>query len=195
VGSALELFAAHGGRAAEITVDLSLGRGLRYYTGLVFEVYHDAPGGPLQLCGGGRYDELIRALGGRGAVPAVGFSYGLERLDLVLGGGQPAGPVVDLLLAPLEAADLPSAALLAEQLRDAGVRVELDVRLRGARANLRHADRTGIPLALLVGARERERGEALLRRMASRQEWTVKLDELTPTVCRELAERAANGSR
>jgi histidyl-tRNA synthetase len=194
VGSALELFAAHGGRAAEITVDLSLGRGLRYYTGLVFEVYHDAPGGPLQLCGGGRYDELIRALGGRGSVPAVGFSYGLERLDLVLGGSQPAGPVVDLLLAPLEAADLPTAALLAEQLRDAGVRVELDVRLRGAKANLRHADRTGIPLVLLVGARERERGEALLRRMESRQEWTVKLADLAPRVCRELAAEVAGGS-
>ena len=124
----------------------------------------------------------------------LGFSYGLERLDLVLGAGQPAAPAVDLLLAPLEVADLPTAAALAEALRDAGVRVELDVRLRGAKANLRHADRTGIPLALLVGSRERERGEALLRRMESREERTVKLETLTSTVCRELAAGVSNGA-
>jgi histidyl-tRNA synthetase len=194
VASALELFAAHGGRAAEITVDLSLGRGLRYYTGLVFEVYQDGPGGALQLCGGGRYDELIRALGGRGSVPAVGFSYGLERLDLVLGASLPPRPSVDLLLAPLEAADLPTAATLAEELRDAGVRVELDVRLRGVKANLRHADRAGIPLALLVGERERGRGEALLRRMASRQEQAVKLEQVAKTVRRELEAEVVDGT-
>ena len=89
---------------------------------------------------------------------------------------------------------LAGVAALAEALRDAGVRVELDVRLRGAKANLRHADRTGIPLALLVGSRERERGEALLRRMESREERTVKLEQLTSTVCRELAAGVSNGA-
>lgn len=179
---ALELLPSYGVSQPEVVVDLSLGRGLRYYTGLVFEIYHDGPHGTLQLCGGGRYDELVRALGGRESVPAIGFSYGLERLDLVLEPTPPPGPVVEVLLAPLETDDLPLAAGLAERIRDAGVRVELDVRLRGVKANLRHADRTEIPLVVLLGERERSRGAALLRRMASREERSVDLDELVPAV-------------
>ena len=84
VGAALDLLARYGPlpAGAEVEVDLSLARGLRYYTGLVFEIYVDSDEGPLQVCGGGRYDDLVRALGGREAVPACGFSYGLERVDL-----------------------------------------------------------------------------------------------------------------
>src|SRR5262249_2132168 len=55
---------------AEIEADLSLARGLRYSTGMVFEIYVDSDDGPLQACGGGRYDDLARALGGREPVPA-----------------------------------------------------------------------------------------------------------------------------
>ncbi|MCC7106599.1 MAG: histidine--tRNA ligase family protein, partial [Chloroflexi bacterium] len=151
IEAGLELFTAHGGAVGDLVVDLSLGRGLRYYTGLVFEMYHDGPGGPLQLCGGGRYDDLVRGLGGREACPAIGFSYGLERLDMVLGGGNvlERGAGAEVLLAPIEPADLAMAMELAERLRDGNVRVELDIRLRGARANLRHADRQNIPLVVL----------------------------------------------
>jgi histidyl-tRNA synthetase len=82
VAAALELLRAYGSVSpeVEIEVDLSLARGLRYYTGLVFEIYVDDADGPLQVCGGGRYDDLVRALGGRESVPACGFSFGLERL-------------------------------------------------------------------------------------------------------------------
>jgi histidyl-tRNA synthetase len=183
VEAALKLFGAHGGRADNVTVDLSLGRGLRYYTGLVFEVYYDEPGGPLQLCGGGRYDELVRALGGRESVPACGFSFGLERLKLALdsrAAGEGASSV-DLLMAPLGAEDLPLAAELAERLRDAGLRVEVDIKLRGARGNLRHADRAGIPLVALVGEQERAQGRVVLRQMASRREQSLPLETLVST--------------
>ena len=180
IEAALELYAAHGGRTSDVMVDLSLGRGLRYYTGLVFEIHHDAPDGSLQVCGGGRYDELVRALGGREPTPACGFSIGLERLDLALGpASQPSDEAaVDVLVAPLEAADLPTAADLAERLRDAGQRVELDLRLRGARGNLRHADRVGISLVVLVGERERAQGEVVLRWMAERREQSVPIGQL-----------------
>jgi histidyl-tRNA synthetase len=174
-GQALEL---------DVQVDLSLGRGLRYYTGLVFEIYQDGPDGALQLCGGGRYDDLVRALGGRESVPACGFSFGLERLDLALGERSDDGCArgADLLLAPLEQADMADAVQLSETLRDAGVRVELDIKLRGAKASLRHADRAGIPVVALLGQRERESGQVLLRRMASRQESAIPLDDLVTAV-------------
>ena len=180
VEAALKLFGAHGGRAANVTVDLSLGRGLRYYTGLVFEVY---------------YDELVRALGGRESVPACGFSFGLERLKLALdsrAAGEGASSV-DLLMAPLGAEDLPLAAELAERLRDAGLRVEVDIKLRGVRGNLRHADRADIPLVALVGEQERAQGRVVLRQMASRREQSLPLETLVSTARAALRAEAPVG--
>src|SRR3954454_425517 len=75
----LSAVAAHRVPDAQIVLDFGLGRGLHYYTGAIFEIY-DQDG--LQLCGGGRYDDLVTALGGRQPVPAVGFAYGLERVVL-----------------------------------------------------------------------------------------------------------------
>jgi histidyl-tRNA synthetase len=193
VEEALALLEAHGGSIDTVSVDLSLGRGLRYYTGLVFEIYADTPGGPLQVCGGGRYDELIRALGGREQVPAVGFSYGLERIDLALG-QEPVAPAeagADVLVAPLGGEDLPAAAALAESLRDRGLRAELGLRPRGPKSALRHADRAGIPVVVMLGAREREQGVALLRQMAERAERAVALEAVPEAV--EEALRAGAG--
>jgi histidyl-tRNA synthetase len=177
---ALDLYAAYGASPAAISVDLSLGRGLRYYTGLVFELHHlDTPGPTSQLVGGGRYDDLVRSLGGRESVPACGFSFGLERLSIALedeGIVAAPGRPVDVLVAPLDPSDEPTAIRIARNLRAAGIGVELDVRLRGVRANLRHADREGIPLAVLVGERERARGRVVLRDLRARDEAEVEAD-------------------
>src|SRR5207247_8354928 len=122
----------------------------------------------------------VRGLGGRENVPASGFSFGLERLDLALSASpkSPYGVIADLLMAPIESSDLAPAARLAETLRDAGVRVELDIKLRGARGNLRHADRLGIPLVGLLGERERTSGELVLRTMSNRKERPVALGDV-----------------
>ena len=171
----LELLRAYGplGPEVEVEVDLSLARGLRYYTGLVFEIYVDSDEGPLQLCGGGRYDDLARALGGREAVPACGFQYGLERLDLV-------APVDDaqvrrrVLVVGVTEADHPTALGVAHALRTLdGVAVEQDVRLRGVKSALRYADRAGIDVVVIVGEREREEGVVVVRDMRSREEARV----------------------
>lgn len=66
--------------SASITVDIGLVRGIAYYTGMVFEILAPGPQGPLTLCGGGRYDGLVKALGGEEDVPALGFAYTLETL-------------------------------------------------------------------------------------------------------------------
>src|SRR3979409_978812 len=104
----------------EIEVDLSLARGLHYYTGLVFEIYVDAQDGPLQVCGGGRYDDLVRALGGRDAVPACGFSYGLERVDLALGATN-ATLLPRILVVGVTSYDHPTAISIAAELRELNV--------------------------------------------------------------------------
>ena len=191
LADALDHFAHHGPRPREIVVDLSLARGLRYYTGLVFEVYDDGPDGPLQLCGGGRYDGLVRALGGPDQVPACGFSIGLERTRLALerhGALPPApGPAAALVI-PVEPADHAAAVAAAGALRARGLRVELDVRGRGLKSALRHADREGIPLAVIVGERERASGSVVLRVLATNQQHMVALADLPAAATAVLAE-------
>jgi histidyl-tRNA synthetase len=181
IDAALTLFARYGAQPGQVVVDLSLARGLRYYTGLVFEIYDDGPDGPLQLCGGGRYDDLVRALGGREAVPACGFSIGLERAKLALERhGALAAPdaAVDALVVPVEAGDQAAAVEAAQALRGRGIRVELDLRGRGPGGALKHADRQHIPLAVLVGERERADGTVVLRRLGARTETTVPVGDL-----------------
>src|SRR5947209_2622634 len=180
VMAAVGLLGAYGSLSSglQIEVDLSLARGLRYYTGLVFEIYVDSPEGPLQLCGGGRYDDLVRALGGREAVPACGFSIGLERAKLALErhGALPRPAVpVEVLVVPVEAADHVAAVEAAQALRGRGLRVELDLRNRGPRAALKHAAGANVPLAVLIGEREREAGTVVLKHLATFAEDVVPL--------------------
>lgn len=177
---ALDYLASYGETPVEVAweIDLSLARGLRYYTGLVFEIYVDDKDGPLQVCGGGRYDDLIRALGGREAVPACGFSYGLERLDLARPLEDGPGPA-RVIVAATTAADHPDAVSLARALRAEGTFiVEQDIRLRGPKAVLRHADRTGAAAVLLLGERERAEGTVTLRDMRARTEAQVPRAEV-----------------
>ncbi len=184
VSAALDLLQAYGPLSpeAEIEVDLSLARGLRYYTGLVFEIYVDSDEGPLQLCGGGRYDDLARGLGAREDVSACGFSYGLERLDLALGPGE-AGRTRRVLVVGVTADDHATALGVARELRSLGeLSVEQDVRLRGIKSALRYADRAKIDLVVIVGERERGDATAVVRNMHSREETRVDRAELLNAV-------------
>jgi histidyl-tRNA synthetase len=184
VVGAINLLRAYGDLSpqAEIQVDLSLARGLRYYTGLVFEIYVDSADGPLQLCGGGRYDDLVRALGGREAVPACGFQYGLERVDLALTEKDvTADPRV--LVVGVTSDDHAYALDVARTIRDiGGLVVEQDVRLRGIRPALRYADRARFDLVAIVGELERQEHAVVVRDMRSRQETRVARDALIDTV-------------
>jgi histidyl-tRNA synthetase len=63
-----------------LVVDIGLVRGIAYYTGMVFEILGTGPNGPITMCGGGRYDGLVKALGGDHDVPALGFAYTMESI-------------------------------------------------------------------------------------------------------------------
>jgi len=183
---ALVLLPSYGVEHADVTVDLSLGRGLRFYTGLVFELHATAVGGiSSQIGGGGRYDDLVRSLGGKDVVPACGFSFGLERLKLALdseGQALAGDRRVDAVVAPIDDADEPPAIEIATRLRAAGLDIELDLRRRGVKANLRHADREDIPYVVIVGEREREAGLPLLRDMRARSEQSLSIPALVEAV-------------
>lgn len=133
----LDLLGAYGVRRDQVTLDLGLGRGLHYYTGILFEVYGD---GTEQLGGGGRYDELATLLGARGPLPAVGFSLGLERIHEASARFReiaPAAPTV--IVGQGEQGDATAAALIARRLRALGWTAVLDVRARKTSAVLKQA--------------------------------------------------------
>ncbi|HVX29900.1 MAG TPA: HisS family protein, partial [Nitrolancea sp.] len=146
----LELLTAFGHEVEDFELSPGLGRGLHYYTGMLFEIY-DGDVNQGQLVGGGRYDDLAQTLGARQPLPACGFTYGLERLvDALAANDQPERDVT--LIAPAGADALPAAIQIAEQLRAEGRIVELDVRGRSVSANRRYAERLGMTAMIVVQA-------------------------------------------
>jgi histidyl-tRNA synthetase len=169
----------------KINLDLGLSRGLQYYTGTIFEVHHGGLGEERQLCGGGRYDDLVATLGGLKDIPATGFSYGLERLHLALEAeGQTIGQngAVNALVVAIAEDDYPYAIQTAETLRQKGLRVEVDVRHRSVKSNLQYADKHSIPFTVLVGSSEREKGEVVLRAMSTREEFHIKREDIASKI-------------
>lgn len=122
-----------------VTIDLGMGRGLHYYTGMLFEIYADGRGGQ-QLCGGGRYDDLAGLLGARQPTAACGFSCGLERILAAAGAGALPAPPAILVL---QGDDPHAATRLAADLRAAGWVAALDLRARNLHATRRAAERQG----------------------------------------------------
>lgn len=168
----LDLLSAQSIAPERITLDAGLGRGLHYYTGLIFEIA--APGG-LQLCGGGRYDDLVTALGGRSAIPAIGFAYGLERVASALPVREAATPPVALVVAE-DLAHFPAALTTADQLRLRGYIATVDVRGRSLSANIRDAGRRGALAVVICDARSPE--TVRWYNLADRSEQTLSLADI-----------------
>lgn len=136
----IALLAVTGYDPADIWIDLGMGRGLHYYTGMLFEMYADSLDGP-QLCGGGRYDDLTQVLGARQPVAACGFSYGLERVLAAVGGTDDLIQVPKVLV--LRGDDPGGALSLAAAFRAAGWTASVDLRDRNFAATRRSALRQG----------------------------------------------------
>jgi len=153
----------------------ALARGLDYYTGPVYETYVPE-GGVGSLGGGGRYDNLIGALGGRD-LPATGISVGLERILVIMEERGMAGAtesVTAALVTVLPGDDVLPALQLAAELRTAGIATEvtLDPK-RKLLEQFTYAERKGIPVALIVGQDERAAGVVGLRDLATREQRQV----------------------
>ena len=161
--------------AADIswTYDPLLVRGLDYYCHTAFEFVTDALGAQGTVLGGGRYDGLAEMLGGP-QVPGVGWAAGVERLAMLGEAGPPPSPKVAVIAADSES-DL-AAFQLAEQLRDAGI--DIDLPTAGAVGKkLKKADKAGIWLALILGSDERAAGAVQLRDLATGTQSTIPVDD------------------
>ncbi|MEK6767834.1 MAG: histidine--tRNA ligase [Gemmatimonadota bacterium] len=162
-----------------VDVDFRIVRGLAYYTGIVFELF-DAKRSLRAICGGGRYDDLLKQLGGVD-LPCVGFGMG----DVVLGeliaerdGAPQAQASVDVFVVAVEDGDRPEALSLAHALRARDVRVEYALKRQAVGKQLELAAARGARHAIIVGSAEREAGEAVVRDLVTKVESRIKLDEL-----------------
>ena len=147
-----------------VEVDCSIVRGLAYYTGTVFELF-DAGRTLRAIAGGGRYDQLLGALGGVD-LPALGFGMGdvvLAELlkDRGLVTRTPTG--VQVFVAAVTEEDLPHVLRLVHEVRDAGIAVEYALGSQPLGKQLKLADARGARIAVVIGPDDRARGEVMLK--------------------------------
>lgn len=164
----------------KISLDLGIVRGLQYYTGMIFEIYHSHLGDERQICGGGRYDDLVVTLGGKKETPATGFSYGMERLHqgLEIEGKLPAkNRFVDVLVVPLRISEYGYAIAISDKLRQSGLKVEFDVRGKGVSAGLEYASKLDIPRAIIIGADEKVAEKVVLKNLESGEQQILSVEE------------------
>ncbi len=168
----------------QIMLNLSLGRSISYYTGLVFEIHaQESDGFDTQLCGGGRYDHLLRAVGSPHDLNACGFAFNTERLlSLIPNEHLPLPAVTQALVVPVSAADLPYALQVARSARALGVCTEVDVAEHGVSAGLRLAAKKQIRLALIVGEDEQRKGVVTVRDLVTGEEQVANVAALVRRV-------------
>lgn len=149
----LDALALYDLRETPAVVDIALARGLAYYTGVVFDVERGRGGARRVVGGGGRCDELVRALGGKRGAPAVGFAFALDAVAESLPPGyaqeDDAGPPPVLVTAQEGA--MSEAVATAERLRAQGIPAELDLENASDAAAARYAKRRGIETIMRVG--------------------------------------------
>jgi histidyl-tRNA synthetase len=159
-------------------VNSKMVRGLDYYTRTAFEVTTTFLGAQNAILGGGRYDHLVRDLGGPD-VPGIGFAVGLERLAALIpdrGKDSEEGPL--LFIAALGERAVERAFFLGNRLRMEGKRVEMDYTSKSLKSQMKRADKLKSSFALIIGEREIEDNRALLRNMRMSTQEEVALDEL-----------------
>ncbi|MCX8204566.1 MAG: histidine--tRNA ligase [Candidatus Nezhaarchaeota archaeon] len=173
------------GYADLLLLDLSLARGLDYYTGVVFELNVKGEEGKVgSVAGGGRYDNLVELLGGP-PTPATGISLGLDRLVEVLKrtGKLPSVKTKTKAFVATAGDDVREEGLrIAMKLRGMGVSCEVDLMSRKLDRQLKYVDSKGIRYVIIVGRREVEEGVFRLRDMFERREVILSWDQLVKEV-------------
>ena len=188
----VKYLAAFGVPEENFAVDLTIARGLDYYTGTVYETTlldHPEIG---SVCSGGRYDNLAEYYTDR-QLPGVGISIGLTRLFYVLGEQGMLNPQLptapaDVLILPMTA-ELTPAIQLATRLRAAGVRTQLYTEQKKFKAKMNYADKIGVPYVVFLGDDEVSGGVVACKDMVSGEQTTLPFDETLQRIREGLALR------
>ncbi|MDD6043509.1 MAG: histidine--tRNA ligase [Eubacteriaceae bacterium] len=164
----------------EYVVDPRIVRGLDYYTKTAFEFVTDSNGTQGTVCGGGRYDHLIEEIGGP-PIPGVGFGLGIERLLMLMdekGSVIPEPEPVKAFIAVMgEDAKLFGLKLMRE-LRNKGVKAEMDTLARNIKGQFKYADRLGAQYTVVIGDNELASGTVSVKEMATSEQREIKLEDL-----------------
>jgi len=175
----------------EYVINPRLVRGLDYYTKTTFEFVHDGLGAQSGIGGGGRYDGLMKQVGGKQDLSGIGFGIGVDRTVLALEaeGVSVAGEGrVQVYGVPLGAAAKSELVYVAGQLRAAGVSVDLAYGDRGLKGAMKAADRSGARLALVLGDRELEERTIEVKDLSNGEQRKISLDDVVATARALLAE-------
>lgn len=178
------------GLLERVAVDLSIARGLNYYTGTIYETFLDDLPGFGAVMSGGRYDGLIGTFS-REEIPGVGISLGIDRLLAGLGelGLLSEETTTASVLVTIFDPDLVApAARAASKIREAGVACELYPQAARLKKQLKYAERTGKSFAIIIGSDEAEKGVVQVKHLAERSQEEVSLEEIGPWLAGRLAD-------
>ncbi len=167
------------GIADRVEVDLSIARGLDYYTGTIYETFVREREWMGSVMSGGRYDTLLSMFGGQ-PVPAVGISLGVDRLfSVLLGQGQvqPAASPAEVLVTVFSEETRAASYQAAAAFRAAGIPTEVYPGAARMKKQFKHADRQRIPFVVVIGPDEAAAGAVKLKDMHTGREWVVPLDK------------------
>ncbi|MFP4168259.1 MAG: histidine--tRNA ligase [Desulfonatronovibrionaceae bacterium] len=154
-------------------------RGLDYYQRTTFEAVSSDIGAQASVAGGGRYDGLVKALGGPD-LPGLGFACGMERLALLM--DWEPGRALDFYLAVLDEEAMDTALLLGQQLRGSGYKGEVSFEAASPRSQLRLANKLEAKTCLLIGRDEMSRGEVMVKDMETGVQRAVSQEDLEQAV-------------
>ena len=192
LNTVVKYLSAFGVPAENFAVDLTIARGLDYYTGTVYETTlldHPEIG---SVCSGGRYDNLAEYYTDR-QLPGVGISIGLTRLFYVLGDQGLLNPQLptapaDVLILPMTQ-DLTPAIRLATRLRSAGVRTQLYTEQKKFKAKMNYADKLGVPYVVFLGDDEIAAGLVACKDMTSGEQTKLSFEDTLSRITQRLSQR------
>ena len=170
-------------QAVVFSVDKSLVRGLDYYTRTAWEIQTTSLGAQSAVAGGGRYDGLVKELGGPDT-PAIGFAIGFDRLVEIMEQLTPVPPEPgpDLFIVALGDSAMEMAYHLSCDLNQAGIRTDTDFRGKSLKALMKRADKLNARYVLIAGQSEMEDNALILRNMTTKEQVSISMDRLLPEI-------------
>lgn len=191
----LDLVRALGVPESHYAINLSIARGLDYYTGTVYETFLDDYPQIGSICSGGRYENLANHYT-KSKLPGVGISIGLTRLFFQLrdaGLIDTADSSVQVLVSQMDASRLPTYLAIANELRTGGLNTEVQLEPRKLAKQFQYADRAGIRFVVIVGEDEEARGVVSVKDLRRAEQFEVSRADLARSLRVELEQARAMG--
>lgn len=167
------------------TLDLTIARGLDYYTGTVYETMLNDYPSMGSVCSGGRYDNLTEYYTNK-KLPGIGISIGLTRLFYQLKEvgviKSETGSLAKCLVVPMSPAEMDTALEAARVMRAADIPVDVYYQNKGMKPKMKYANKLGIPYVAIIGEEEKAAGEVMVKNMETGEQEKVKLAELADVI-------------